>query len=120
MCTLKVVKPTKLTYPEIIKSEVKGGQGLTIKVKANGKYKAGIKIKLLIYTGKKYKTIVLKTKKIKDKNTKEKYCGVAYATNAFSKGTHKVKILPYDEVKYQGSKTTKLVIKKKGSWSKIP
>jgi hypothetical protein len=110
MCTLKVVKPTKLTY-EIKKDKVNGGEAFTIKVKANGKYKANVKIKLLIYTGKKYKTIVLKTKKVKN------YCAALYATNAFSKGTHKIKVLPYDEVKFQGSKNTKLVIKKKGKWT---
>ena len=108
--TVKVVKPTKLSY-SVKKDSVKGGEALTIKVKANGKYKAGVKIKLLVYTKNKYKTIILKTKKVK------KYCAALYATNAFSKGTHKVKILPYDEIKFTVSKNIKLKIKKKGKWT---
>ena len=70
----------------------------------------GIKIKFLIYTGKKYKTFVLKTKKIKG-STKIYNGAIGFATNEFSAGTHKVKILPYD-LKYKGLATSSIVIKK--------
>jgi hypothetical protein len=69
---------------------MKEGALLTILVmnKKNKKLVNGVKLKLLIYTGKKYKTVTLKTK------TFNKLKGMAgYATNQLSVGTHKVKII---------------------------
>ena len=60
--------------------------------------------------GKKYKTYILKTKKIRD--GKKFYTGaVGFSTNDFSKGKHTVKIMPVD-LKYKGSVTTYIKIQK--------
>ena len=66
----------------------------------------GVKLLLKVYTCNKYQTIKLKTKKFTGAK------GVTgYATNQLSVGKHKVKITP-QSIKYSGSKTTKMVIKK--------
>lgn len=66
----------------------------------------GVKLKLHIYTGKKYKTVTLKTKKF---NGLKGITG--YATNQLSVGKHKVIIMPAD-FKYSGYKKTSMIIKK--------
>lgn len=105
--SVKVVKQTKIKI--IAKpSNMKDGSALTILVlnKKTKKFMNGVKLILKVYTGKKYKTIKLKTKKFSGVK------GVAgYATNQLSVGKHKVKITP-QSFKYSGSKTTKIVIKK--------
>lgn len=105
--SIKVVKQTPLKI-FAKKTTMKEGALLTILVmnKKNKKLVNGVKLKLLIYTGKKYKTVTLKTK------TFNKLKGMAgYATNQLSVGTHKVKIIPTD-FKYSGSKKTSMTIKK--------
>lgn len=110
--SVKVIKttPIKLT---VRKDSIKKGTALTIKVKnkKTGKYIAGVKIKLLIYTGKTYKPIKLVSKKVKN------YCAVGYGTNALSVGTHTVKII-IDDVRYTGSdKSSYISVKKRGKWT---
>ena len=105
--SINVIKPTALKF-KVTKKTAKDGATLSITVtnKATKKAINGVKVKLLIYTGKKVKTVVLKTK------TKGKYKGVCgYGTNTLSVGTHKVVIQPVD-IKYSGSATSSMVIKK--------
>lgn len=105
--SIKVVKqkPLKIFAK---KTTMKEGALLTILVmnKKTKKLVNGVKLKLLIYTGKKYKTVTLKTKKF---NGVKGMAG--FATNQLSLGKHKVKIMPVD-FKYSGSKTTSMTIKK--------
>ena len=105
--SVKVVKQTKIKI--IAKPRnMKDGSVLTIMVlnKKTKKFMNGVKLLLKVYTGKKYQTIKLKTKKFTGAK------GVTgYATNQLSVGKHKVKITP-QSIKYSGSKTTKMVIKK--------
>ena len=78
-----------------------------IKDKTTKKYTDGVKVKLLVYTGKKYKTYKLVSGYYKD----EKQHGViAYVSNALSVGTHKVKLVVYGN--YKGTKTSKITILK--------
>ena len=115
--SINVIKPVKLSFK--VKSSTKAdGSRLSITVykKSTKKPVNGVKIKLLIYTGKKVKTVVLKTK------THKGYKGVCgYGTNALSVGTHKVVLQPVD-IKYSGSASSKMVIKKTAkkypSWTK--
>ena len=105
--SVKVVKQTALKI--IAKAQnAKDGSVLVIFVmnKKTKKLLNGVKLKLLIYTGKKYKTVTLKTKKFRGMK------GVTgYATNKLKVGKHKVKITPVS-FKYKGSKTTSMKIKK--------
>lgn len=86
--------------------------GLFITPKINGKAVKGLKFKIQIYTnGKVIKTVTIKSvKKIYGKKNT-----AFYSTNALSKGTHKVKI-SISTSKYKGSKTTSIIVKKKGSF----
>lgn len=105
--SIKVIKQTALKI--ITTSEVDKDFStlmiFTLNKKTN-KFLNGVKLKVLIYTGKKYKTLNLKTKKIKEGKGL-----VAYATNELSVGKHKVKITVAD-LKYKGSKTTCFKISK--------
>ena len=105
--SIKVVKPKKIVISAKKKTYKKGSSlSIIVKDKATKKGLNGVKIKLLIYDGKKVKSVVLKTKKVgKNKG----YAG--YSTNELSVGKHKVKIVPVD-VKYDGSKTSSMTIKK--------
>ncbi len=105
--SIKVIKPKELIF-KVKKKTSKDGASLSITVKDKKTKKPinGVKIKLLIYTGKKYKTVILKTK------TQGKFKGVAgYATNKLSVGNHKVKIVP-KSIEYSGTKTSSMKIKK--------
>ena len=110
--SIKVIKQTPLKYK--LQSRVSDDEGAILSYivsnKKTNKCINGIKIKVLIYTGKKYKTYVLKTKKIKGK-TQTYHGAIGFATNDFSIGKHKVKLLPYD-LKYKGSATSYIKIKK--------
>ena len=110
--SIKVIKQTALKFKLQARTSDKNGAILSYIVsnKKTNNGINGVKIKFLIYTGKKYKTYVLKTKKIKG-STKIYNGAIGFATNEFSAGTHKVKILPYD-LKYKGSATSSIVIKK--------
>ena len=116
--SIKVIKPTALKYKLQAKVNDNGGALLSYMVlnKKTKKGVNGIKIKVLIYTGKKYKTYVLKTKKVKGK--KKTYHGaMGFSTNEFSVGKHKVKLMPVS-IMYKGSTTTSIKIKKASK--KIP
>lgn len=111
--SIKVVKQTALKF-KVKKKTGKDGASLSITVmnKKTKKGVKGVKIKLLIYTGKKCKTVTLKSMK------KGKFVGVCgYGTNKLSIGTHKVKIMPAD-IKYGGSATSTMKITKKAK--KVP
>ena len=110
--TVKVIKQTVIKFKLIKRVNGKKASLLSYRVlnKKTGKGINGVKIKVLIYTGKKYKTYILKTKKIRD--GKKVYTGaVGFSTNDFSKGKHTVKIMPVD-LKYKGSVTTYIKIQK--------
>ena len=110
--TVKVIKQTAIKYKLIKRLNGKKASLLSYRVldKKTGKGINGVKIKVLIYTGKNYKTYTLKTKKIRD--GKKVYTGaVGFSTNDFSKGKHTVKIMPVD-LKYKGSVTTYIKIQK--------
>lgn len=110
--SINVVKQTALKFKLQAKSSDKGGALLSYMAlnKKTKKGVNGIKMKVLIYTGKTYKTFILKTKKIKGK--KKTYQGAfGFATNQFSAGKHKVVIMP-ESIKYKGSVKTSIVIKK--------
>lgn len=111
--SIKVIKQTALTIKVKKKTRVDGASlSITVTNKKTKKPVNGVKLTLLIYTGKTYKKITLKTMK------KGKYSGVCgYATNKFSVGTHKVKITPTD-IKYSGSATSSMKITKKAK--KVP
>ena len=105
--SIKIIKQTALKFA--VKSiSQKEGTTLVILVLKKGtkKFLNGVKLKLLIYTGSKYKTVNLVTGKFQGSK------GVcAYATNTLSKGKHTVKIMPV-ALKYKGSAKSKMVIKK--------
>jgi predicted outer membrane repeat protein len=105
--SINVIKPTALTF-KVVKKSAKDGATLsiTVKNKATKKPVNGVKVKLLIYTGKTYQTVVLKTKKM---GKMKGVCG--YGTNTLTVGSHKVVIQP-ENIKYSGSATSKMVIKK--------
>lgn len=107
--SIKVVKQTQLKFT-VKKKVAKDGSTLSITVKKGKKGVNGIKLKVLVFTGKKLtKTVILKSK------TKSKLKGVCgWGTNRLSTGTHKIVIMPAD-IKYGGSKTVKLPIKKSAS-----
>jgi hypothetical protein len=81
---------------------------LKVKDKSTGKYVSGIKMQVKVFTGKKYKTFNLVTKKSKLINNA---VGVLLKTNKFSTGTHKVTV-KITSPNYKGSGTFKIVIPK--------
>ncbi|WP_405294547.1 hypothetical protein [Methanobrevibacter sp.] len=106
--SISVIKPKALTFKIQKRSNDKRGSLVSFIVmdKKTKKGINGVKVKLLLYTGKNYVTINLKTKKV------GKYSGaVGYSTNKLSVGKHKVVIVPA-EIKYSGSKSTSMTIKK--------
>ncbi|MBR4448560.1 SpaA isopeptide-forming pilin-related protein [Methanobrevibacter sp.] len=109
--SITVVKQTALKFKLHKKVDNKKGS-LRSYLVLNKKNKGinGVKIKCLIYTGNKYKTYALKSKKIKD--GKVVYKGaIGFSTNDFSAGKHKVVLMP-SSIKYKGSVTTYIKIKK--------
>lgn len=106
--SIKVIKQKAIKF-KVQKTTAKDGAQLLIQVlnKKTKKPINGVKVKLLIYTGKKYKIVTLKTKK----NGKDKgICG--FTTNKLTVGKHKVKILP-NTIAYGGSATSSMTITKK-------
>ena len=105
--SIKVIKQKTLKF-KVYKKTLKDGASLSIEVTRNKKPINGVKVKLLIYTGKKLtKTVILKTKK-----EGKKKGVVGYATNELSVGTHKVVIMPVD-IKYAGNAKSSMKITKK-------
>ncbi len=99
----KVVVKTKLSL------KVKKSKGtLEIFVKKNKKPINKIKLKIKIFTGRKYKTIYLTSAKIKHTKLRG-YC--AFSTNALKIGKHKVVITSANK-KYYVSKTSSFKITK--------
>lgn len=109
--SVKVIKQTALKFKPVKRASTKSGAILSYLVinKKTGKGINGVKLKVLVYTGKKYTSFTLKTKKFK---TNHVYNGaMGFATNKFSVGMHTVKIMPVS-LKYKGSATSSIVIKK--------
>ncbi len=105
--SIKVIKPTALKFKLHKRVNNNKGSLVTYHVlnKKTEKGVNGIKVEFKIYTGKTYKTITLKTKKV------GKYKGIAgFFTNEYSVGKHKVVIVP-TSIKYDGSGKTTIVIK---------
>lgn len=104
--SIKVIKQKKLTF-KVKKRVDKDGSSISITTKCNNKRINGVKLNLYVYKGKKIvKKVVLKTK------TKGKFKGVCgWGTNKISVGNNKIVITP-DNIKYYGSKTIKLKLKK--------
>ncbi|WP_458404774.1 hypothetical protein [Methanobrevibacter sp.] len=109
--SITVVKQKALKYKIVRKKEGNGGTIMSFVV-LNKKTKKGIngvKMKVLIYTGKKYKSYTLKTKK------NAKYNGAfGFATNDFSAGKHKVVLKPVS-IKYKGTFKTSFKLKKRAT-----
>ena len=83
----------------------KANKYFKVSVKKGGKAIKNLKLNVKVYTGSKYKNYVIKT----NKN------GVAIlSTKKFKIGSHKVKITSKNS-KYEVSKTSKIVIKKKSN-----
>ena len=113
--SIKVIKQTSLKFKLREKHDDNGGslRSFVVTNKKTKKGVNGVKIKVYIYTGKKVKTYTLKTKKIKGK--KGTYNGAfGFSTNQFSAGKHKVVLKPVS-IKYKGSITTSIKIKKKAT-----
>ena len=118
--SIKVIKPKALKFN--LKKKVDDNDGslrsFLVLDKKTKKGVNGIKIKVLIYTGKKYKAYTFKTKKIK--GNKGTYNGAfGFATNKFKAGKHKVKIMPAS-IKYKGSITTYIKLSKKATGKNVP
>ena len=109
--SIKVIKPKALTFKLHKRQNDKNGALISyiVKDKKTKKGINGIKIKLQIYTGKKIKTITVKTKR------SGKYNGaMGLATNELSVGKHKVIITPAS-IKYSGKAKTTMIIKKQAA-----
>ena len=78
-----------------------------VKDKTLKKYVNGIKVKILVYTGKKYKTYKVATSYLKDAKQNG---AIMYLTNALSVGKHKVKLVAYGN--YKGTKTSRIILLK--------
>ena len=104
-----VKKRVKLTYT--VKSEAMvDGSNLFVWAKQGKKPINKVKLRVLVYTGKKYKEYDLVTGNYKsDGKVKKGFIG--YGTNMLSVGKHKIVIKPY-AYKFTGSKTTYMTIKK--------
>lgn len=100
---IKVTKhPLKYTLNSL---KIKKGNALKVKVisKKNKKALSGVKVKIRVYTGKKFKTYTRKTNKK----------GIASLKITQKVGKHKIVILPYATSYYSGKKTTTLKVTKK-------
>lgn len=110
--SIKVIKQTALRFK--LSKRVNGNGGSLLSYfalnKKTGKGINGIKIKCMIYTGKKFKSYTLTTKKLKVRN-KVVTGAFGFSTNDFSAGKHIVKLKPVS-LKYKGSVSTYIVIKK--------
>ena len=109
--SITVIKPIALKFKIQYKRDYDGGsiRSYTVMNKKTKKGINGVNVKVLIYTGKKYKSYTLKSSK------RDKYNGgFGFATNDFSAGTHKVVLKPVN-IKYKGSFKTSVTIKKKAA-----
>ena len=109
--SITVVKPVPLKFKIQFKKDEDGGsiRSFLVLNKKTKKGINGVKVKVLIYTGKKYRSYTLKSSK------KDNYKGAfGFATNDFSTGKHKVVLKPVS-IKYMGSFKTSLTIKKKAA-----
>jgi predicted outer membrane repeat protein len=104
--SIKVIKQKKLTF-KVSKQKNPDSSSVVFRVFHKGKAVNGVKLNLLVYTGKK----IVKTIKLKTTTVKKKKGIVGYTTNELSVGTHKVKLVPAS-IKYSGSKKSKLKLTK--------
>ena len=108
LSSIKVIKQKAVKF-KVQRTTGNDGALLSIQVlnKKTKKPINGVKVKLLIYNGKKLvKTVTLKTKKL------GKFKGICgYSTNKLTVGTHKVKIMP-NTIKYGGTATSSMKITK--------
>ena len=111
--SIKVIKPTALKFKVNRRESRESESTITFQIlnKKTKKGVNGIKVKLMIKSGKKYKTFVLKSKTLKNKKGKKVKGVVGVITNEFSAGKHKVIIMPAS-IKYSGSGKSYIVIKK--------
>lgn len=110
--SISVIKPKELTFKLQAKVVDNDGSLLSYTVldKKTGKGINNVEFIVKIYTGKKYKTYSLVSKKVK--GSKKTYNGaLGFSTNKFTAGNHKVVIMPAS-IKYKGSTKTTLKIKK--------
>ena len=101
---IKVAKAKTIVKAPKVTAKVKKSKYFKVKVinKATKKAVKGIKVKVKVYTGKKYKTYTIKTKSK----------GIAYLnTKYFKVGTHKV-IITSGNAKYTIAAKSSIVIKK--------
>jgi hypothetical protein len=105
---VKVSKPTKVKYKIKYKAE-KDGTSVSIWIKVGKKaIKNGVKFKITV--PKRKKPVILTTGVFKNgKKVNKGFIG--YGTNKLPGGTYKIKVEPAN-VKYTGSKTKKIKIKK--------
>jgi len=106
--SLKIIKPKVLKFKVKKRDNSKKGSLITFQIldKKTKRGVNGVKVKLMIYTGKKYKAFILKSKKV------GKFKGiVGVFTNEFSVGKHKVVVKPIS-LKYSGSGKSTITIKK--------
>jgi hypothetical protein len=111
--SIKVIKQTALKFKVYKKKATDKLSQITFQVinKKTKKGVNGIKVHLKIKAGKRYKTIVLKTKTVKNDKGKKIKGIVGIFTNEFSAGKHIVKIGP-TSIKYSGSGKSSITIKK--------
>ncbi|MBR3209689.1 MAG: hypothetical protein IKF82_05415 [Bacilli bacterium] len=118
--SIKVSKASlKISAPAVTNIYKKSGKfKVTVKNKASGTPVKGIKVTMKVYTGKKYKTYTLKTKK---------NGVVSFNTKSLSKTKHKVVITAKGTSKYKKSSAkssveitnkmpTKIVVENKSIW----
>ncbi len=106
--SIKIIKPKVLKFKVKKRENKKMGSLITFQIldKKTKRGVNGVKVKLMIYTGKKYKAFILKSKKV------GKFKGiVGVFTNEFSVGKHKVVVKPIS-LKYSGSGKSTITIKK--------
>ena len=104
-----VKKRVKLSY-EVKSDALVDGSNLFVWAKQGKKPINKVKLRVLVYTGKKYKEYDLVTGDYKS-DGKVRRGFIGYGTNMLSVGKHKIVIKPY-AYKFTGSKTTYLTIKK--------
>lgn len=109
---INVVKPKALKFKLYKRVNSKSGSIISFQVldKKTKKGVNGVKVIFMIKTGKKYSTMVLKTKSVKSNGKKIKGM-TGFFSNKFSVGKHTVIVKPVS-IKYSGSGKSSITIKK--------
>ena len=105
---IKINKRNLFIYPVPVKDKDFDGVVIAVVVKKTMKFANGVKLKLKIYSGKKYKTVYLVSGYSKDEKV-DGTCG--WMTNMLSKGSHKIIITTVNK-NDRGYAKTKIVVKK--------